>query len=94
MNKKVLATCGVLAPVIFAVVLIIFSLFTPGYSNLTNAVSELGTVGAPYALVWNIVGFVFVGLLIVAFAWGLHLDLLRSTGATIVPLLIGISGIG
>ncbi len=90
MNKKVFAICGVLAPVIFTASLAIFSLLTPGYSNLTNAVSELGIVSAPYALTWNLLGFVFVGLLIFAFSW----DLLHSTGATILPILIGISGIG
>ncbi len=90
MNKKVFAICGGLAPVTFTASLIIFSLLTPGYSNLTNAVSELGTAGAPYAFAWNLLGFVFVGLLIVAFSW----DLLHSTGATILPILIGISGIG
>jgi hypothetical membrane protein len=61
---------------------------------LTNAVSELGTASAPYALVWNALGFVLVGALIAVFAWGLHLDLLHSMGATVVPVLVAISGLG
>ena len=75
MNKKVLAWCGVSAPIVFIVSLVIFSLLTPNYSNLTNAVSELGTLGAPFAFGWNILGFLLVGLLIIAYAWGMHLDL-------------------
>jgi hypothetical membrane protein len=94
MNKKIFAICGILAPVSFTVFLVIFSILTPGYSNLTNAVSELGTSDAPYALAWSVFGFVLVGLLIAAFAWGLHADLRQSPGAIGVPTLIGISGIG
>jgi hypothetical membrane protein len=94
MAAKKLALCGVVAPVVFILTLIVFSLLTPGYSNLNKGISELGTVGAPYALAWNIFGFILVGLLITAFAWGLHLDLRPALGARIVPILIGISGIG
>ncbi len=94
MNKKLFAYCGVLAPVIFTVSLIVFSLLTPGYSNATNAVSELGTVGAPYALAWNVLGLTLVGLLGAAFAWGLRQDLLHSSGATAVPVLVALSGLG
>ena len=94
MNKKVLAWCGVLAPIVFIVSLVIFSLLTPHYSNLTNAVSELGTLGAPSAFAWNILGFLLVGLLIIAYAWGMYLDLRHSIGGIVVPILVGISGIG
>jgi len=94
MNKKVLAWCGVLAPIVFIVSLVIFSLFTPDYSNFTNAVSELGTLGVPFAFAWNILGFLLVGVLTIAYAWGMYLDLRYSIGGIVVPILVGISGIG
>ena len=47
MNTKRFALCGMLAPIVFALALAVFSLITPGYSNLTNMVSELGVIGAP-----------------------------------------------
>jgi hypothetical membrane protein len=94
MNNKRLAWFGVLAPIVFIISYVIFSQLTPAYSNLTNAVSELGVFGASYALAWNILGFLLVGLLIIAYAWGLHLDLRPASGAIIVPILVGISGIG
>lgn len=50
MNVKRFALCGMLAPIVFALALVFFSMMTIGYSNLTNAVSELGVIGAPYAL--------------------------------------------
>ena len=94
MAEKLAAWCGILAPIVFVLALIVFSLLTPNYSNLTNAISELGALGAPYALAWNVVGFILVGVLIVAYAWGLHMGIHPEPGAIIVPLLVGISGIG
>jgi hypothetical membrane protein len=94
MTVKKLALCGIVAPIIFIVSLITFSLLTPNYSNSTNAVSELGTVGAPYALAWNALGLFLVGLLVILFAWVLHLDLRHSEGAIGVPILVALSGIG
>ncbi len=94
MNRKIFAYCGALAPVLYSVFLTIFSLLTPHYSNFKNAVSELGTVGAPYALPWNMLGFVLVGLLVIVFAWALYLDLIPSQGTIGVPILVGLSGVG
>jgi hypothetical membrane protein len=91
---KKFALCGVAAPPVFALMLVVFSLLTPGYTNLTNGISELGVRGAPYTLAWNSLGFALVGLLITAFAWGLRQDLRPGPGAWIVPLLVALSGIG
>lgn len=94
MNVKRFALCGMLAPIVFALALAVFSLITPGYSNLTNMVSELGVIGAPYDLAWNATGFFLVGALTTIYAWGLRLDMRPASGATIVPLLVAISGLG
>jgi hypothetical membrane protein len=94
MNVKQFALCGMLAPFVFALAFAVFSLMSPGYSNLTNMVSELGMTGAPYALAWNAIGFFLVGALTTAYAWGLRLDMRPASGSTIVPLLVAISGLG
>ena len=94
MSIKRFALCGMLAPILFVLALAVFSMMTPGYSNLTNAVSELGVTGAPYALAWNAVGFFLVGALMTIYAWGLRLDMHPASGSTIVPLLLAISGLG
>lgn len=93
-TMKRFALCGMLAPIVFALALAVFSLMTPGYSNLTNMVSELGVIGAPYALAWNAIGFFLVGALTTFYAWGLRLDMRPTSGSTIVPLLVAISGLG
>jgi hypothetical membrane protein len=94
MHKNLWAWCGVLAPVIMLLAWVLFALLTPNYSHLTNAISELGIRGSPYALAWNISGFMFVGILITAGAWGLHIALRSHAGAMLVPLLVALSGIG
>ncbi len=94
MNVRRFALCGMLAPIVFALALAVFSVMSPGYSNLRNAVSELGVIGAPYSLAWNVLGFFLVGALTTICAWGLRLDMRPASGSTIVPLLIAISGLG
>lgn len=94
MYKKLWAWCGVLAPVVLLLAWVIFAWLTPNYSHLTNAISELGMSGSPYALAWNISGFMFVGILITTGAWGFHMALRGHAGARLVPLLVALSGIG
>jgi hypothetical membrane protein len=58
--------CSVLAATVFWTALIAFGIMRADYSQLTKAVSELGAVGAPHALAWNVVGFIVPGLLLAA----------------------------
>jgi hypothetical protein len=57
---------GVLAAAFFWVALVAFGAARTDYSQLTKAVSELGAVGAPHALAWNVFGFMAPGLLLAA----------------------------
>ena len=61
----------------------------PDYNHLTDAVSELGARGAPTATAWNLIGFIAVGLLILAFSWGLFL----RTGSLAALVFVGLSGL-
>jgi hypothetical protein len=47
-----------LSPLWFAVVYLALSAARPEYSHLTKAISELGSVDAPRAWVWNIFGYI------------------------------------
>lgn len=78
------------APALFVLFLVVFGALRPDYSHRTDAVSELGALGAPNALAWNLLGFVAVGLLIVAFSWGLF----RETGSVAALVFVGLSGLG
>lgn len=84
------AVCGLLAPALFVGAILLFASLRADYSHLTDAVSELGALGAPYSLGWNLIGFGAVGLLITAFSWGLF----RGTGSWTALLFVGLSGLG
>src|SRR6266850_3851082 len=58
---------GILAmvvPVWFTAVYLILAGLRPEYSHLTKAISELGSVDAPRAWVWNLLGYVLPGAIV------------------------------
>ncbi len=93
MAERRLALGGILAPIVFIGALAVFSQLTPNYDNFMNAVSELGVLGAPYALGWNLLGFILVGCLVTAFAWSLYLSLRTGSGTRMISILVGITGV-
>jgi hypothetical protein len=60
-----LAICGIVGPVCFSASMIVAGLLYPGYNQLTQASSELGSRGAPpaAAAVMNYGGVLAYGLL-------------------------------
>ncbi len=63
------ALCGMAAPVIFAITVLVAGYLTPGYDPVTQLMSELGVPGEPYAELMNVVGFGLVGILLVGFSY-------------------------
>jgi len=92
--QRVLAACGVAGPLIFTVVVAILGFIRPEYSHASQLVSELGEPGAPYAVVMNLFGFILFGLLMIAFAVGLHRGIIEGKGSWIGPALLAIAGLG
>ena len=72
MDSKKYALIGWFSGILFWITYFIMSTIRPDYFHKYKAVSELGSIGAPNAIVWNIVGFGFVGALISLFSIGLH----------------------
>ena len=70
MTKRMTGWSGIAAFAIFWVALFAFAAVRPDYSHLHKAVSELGVVGAPHALAWNLIGFIVPGLLLARFGAG------------------------
>ena len=85
--------CGVLATPVFAVFIIVASLITPEYNQLSDTISELGAHGSPYPAVINS-GFVVYALLVNGFAYGLYLRLRHKRAAKAIWLLLVLCGIG
>lgn len=89
---KLLAVCGILAPITFALATLAAGSVHPQYSHLSRMVSELGETGAPGAAVMNYAGFLLFGILIVAFAFGLHRGIAAGPGDWLGPAVLGLYG--
>lgn len=88
-----LLLCGVAAPPVALAFLVAAGLLTPGYSHLSDAVSQLGAPERPHPEVMN-AGLIIYGLLLNGFAYGLYRQLDRRRGAKVIWLLLGMSGAG
>ena len=68
-RQRFFALCGIIAPILFVILVIIESLLRPGYSQIYNFVSDLGV--GPNAVIQNI-NFAIFGILSIFFALGLR----------------------
>ncbi len=92
-TQKLLAICGISGPILYTIVVITLGALEPGYSHVTQTMSQLGAAGAANAIVMNTVGFAVLGILMIAFAFGLHRGISNSGRASkIGPALIAVSG--
>ena len=91
-TQRLLAICGIIGPILYAIVVIILGFLQPGYSHVTQSMSELGEVGAPNAIIINTAGFPLLGLLMIAFSFGLHRGISEGKGSKIGPALVALSG--
>lgn len=66
-----LALAGILGPFVWWLLIVVNGAITPGYSHVSDFISTLGGVGAPYAIVQQINFAVLCGS-ILAFALGIH----------------------
>lgn len=92
--RRILAICGVIGPILFIMVIFIFGLIRPGYNPVRQHISELGEVGAPNGIAFNMAAFLLLGLLMIAFAFGLQHGISEGKGSKLVPILIAVSGVG
>ncbi len=89
---------GVAAPLVYAGAVVVGGLATPGYSHLASTVSELTSVGQPYAeelddvfIAYNLLLACFAACLPISVAAG-HPRALRA--ASVVLLALALSGVG
>lgn len=87
----ILALAGIAAPIIFVGSAIGQALARPGYSAVTQMVSELAAY--PGGWIQNL-SFVVTGALMAAFGYGLHRGVKPGPGGVIGPALIVLSGLG
>jgi len=92
MSQKNLALAGIVAPIMFVVIVIVLGIIDSDFSFSSDAVGVLGASGADYPLIMNVVGYVVVGLLFIPFALGLHRGINSGDGSRFAPVMLGISG--
>lgn len=84
--RRPLALCGLAAPISFALGVVLAARQYQGYSHLTQAISELGAVDAPFPFAQTL-NFLTAGALTVAFAIGLTREAALRRGAALFGLL-------
>ena len=92
MTQRFLAASGIIGPPIYAIVIFTLGSLWPDYSHLRQSMSELGSVGSPYALMMNTAGLPLLGILIMAFAIGLRRGLRKSRSARLGTFFIALTG--
>lgn len=90
--------CGVLAPVLWAAVIIIAGELRPGFDHVGQYISELGERGSATETFMRYGGFVATGLMHVGFAAAFYATLIRVSDrprlTLLVAVLIALDGIG
>jgi hypothetical membrane protein len=72
LTPRQIGLLAALTPVWFWAVYAVMAALRPEFSHLTDAVSELGSVGAPRAWAWNVLGYVLPGLAVSLLGLGLR----------------------
>ena len=91
--SKWLLLGGVIAPLILVIFIILAAIMPPGYSHLSETVSQLGAHGRPHPEIMN-AGFITFGLLIIGFAYGLYRRFEISRTTKMLWLMLTIYGAG
>lgn len=86
--QTTLLTCGIAAPLLYAVMLVFVPMGWEGYSAASQTVSELSAIGAPTRPLWVALGIAYT-VLVAAFGWGIWRSArgnrrLRVVGAVLI----------
>jgi hypothetical membrane protein len=92
-KQKFFIICGIAAPILFLILVIIGSLSRPDYSQFSNFISDLGV--GPNAILQN-VSFIVFGILIIMFTFGMRagLPILQGRSSKTGVWLVLVSGLG
>ena len=86
-----LAAAGIVGPILFTVVFVIHGLLRPGYSPVADPISALAI--GPYGWVQDL-NFIVFGVLMLAYAVGLHLGVRPARAGILGPALLALAGVG
>jgi len=85
--------CGVIAPIILGIAIVVAGHLTPDYDQITDSISKMGIPGRPYA--WLLHGGYYVYALLMSIAaYGLCRTMDSVPGASNLVKLLGIHALG
>jgi len=90
---RILAICGIVGPIIYAIVLTVLGSIWPGYNPISQYMSELGAVDAPHGIVMNVLGFQLLGIFMIGFGFGLYRGISKGWDSKLGVALIIIAGV-
>lgn len=88
-----LAVAGIVGPVAWWLLIIVNGAITPGYSHVSDFMSTLGAVGAPFAIVQQL-NFAVLGGSILALMLGIHSWFVDGRRPRAGTALLGVFGVG
>ena len=91
---KVGVLCGLFAPILWASAIILCGSLRPGYSHVTQYISELGERGSATELLMRYAGFLPTGAMHVLFAGSMYSAFKGSKLAPAPALLLALNGLG
>jgi len=91
---RFLALGGLAGPILFISLMILCGALRPGYSHVTQFISELGETGGSHAALMNLLGFIPTGLLIAAFGASLARRFPRTSLSLAAAILLVVYGLG
>ncbi len=86
LSAKLLLVCGILSSLLYTAMNIFVPMQYPGYSSVSQTVSELSAIDAPTRSLWVILGAVYTSL-IVAFGWGIWKSAAQNRSLKIAGIL-------
>jgi uncharacterized membrane protein len=89
---RIFGVCGIVSAVLLTVTYVVGDILRPGFSSMSQAISELIEAGAPNKTLLDIMIFFFHGL-VVPFAYGLHKGINDRKGSKLGPWLLAGAGV-
>ena len=88
-RERILLWLGICIPFIYFINLIVLAALYPGYSHMSNWVSDLGRIEAPHHKIFNLVIFLS-GILYLLTGLGFFYSVNRITGRKVQAIFIGV----
>jgi len=96
MNKaylsRILSFCGILAPPVMIIFILVAGHFAPGYNHITDTVSKLNDQASQSPELMT-AGFISYGVLIICFSYALYLGLRHGIKAHIAWFMLMLYGV-